>query len=131
MNPYTRFEIKAASAVMGLLMLCMALVVGSDNSADTLHLILEARGLADGWAMIMACLGFMVLYGSLRPKRKCRQIGLALSMLSLFAVFGEVLHARALTLSTLIVLVLAGVALVLFIGDAVIGNRERCRAQGT
>ena len=133
MNRYTEFELKAASFIFGILEMWLALVVGLDNSADPLHRVLASSGRDNDWSVILFVLGLMVAYGAMRPKRKCRHIGLTLSVFMLSAIFGLILQAAALTFTTGLVFVLAAVAVILLTMDIVLGQTarsEHLHAQG-
>lgn len=127
---HTRFEIKLAAMIVAVLQLWIAFVIWWPGSADVLHQVLAVKGRDDDWAMVLAVLAAMVLYGSVKPKRACRHIGLALSVFTLVGVFGLVMEARQVTLSTGTVLILAVAALMVFCGDVVIGVMKRAELTG-
>ncbi|HXC40840.1 MAG TPA: hypothetical protein VN667_18030 [Burkholderiales bacterium] len=125
MTPYDRFELKWASLIVGVVLWIMAAVALWPNPREPVYAALEAVGMNEPWAAIMVVLGAMIVYGSVRPKRTCRQMGLALAPFILLAVFGVAMGARGLSMSALLVLFFAVLAPVLMIVDTFTHIRDR------
>lgn len=115
----------ALALLIGLVFVLLAWLIGFEDSTSALHYILAARGIEGPWAVIFCILGAMVVYGSLRPKRSCRQIGLALGILMLAALFGHVLKAHWLGVSTIWILPLGGAVLFALLADVSRASQRR------
>lgn len=118
MSRYCQFEMLAGSFVVGILEIFIALLALIPSDFEPLHLVLRTRGLEAEFATILTLLGLMVLYGSVRPKRNCRHLGLALSSLMMLLVFGMVITSSWLSFSAGVLLALALIALGLYAADA-------------
>jgi len=129
MTAYTRFEVKVASLIVGVIVFFIALMIATPSEYEPLHVVLHARGIDDEFGAVMTLLAGMILYGSIRPKRACRQIGLILTGIFLLAIFGVVMVNWGLSFSTLLVFVFALTAIALFAGDVLV-YRNECDAQG-
>lgn len=127
MSTYTSFEVKAASIVVGIIVYLMAAVIHFADG-DPLHLALAMKGRDDDWALVLAMVGSMILYGSVKPKRTCRHIGLVMAMFMMAGIVGLVFQARVatpLTMSVLLAVMLIPVAAWLFATDVLLGLRHR------
>jgi hypothetical protein len=131
MSAYSRFDLLAGSFIIGVLMVVMAIVAITPNPFEPLYAALDARELNEFSACVLFMLGSMVMYGSVKPKRNCRHLGLALGSVMMFLLFGVMLVAGWLTLSSLILLVLAFMSLGLYAFDAHIHVRGVRDAQVT
>lgn len=123
MNSHSRFEAKSASALVGVVMVLLGFLIAAPSD-EPLHRILDARGRADDWGFIMILLGCMTVYGSVRPKRNCRQIGLALDAFFLLSLFGVMMVNWGLSFSTLLLFVFGVAAVVLLAADVAIYRRD-------
>lgn len=127
MNKHSGFEMKAGSALIALMVFLLAFVAHF-GVGDPLHLALAARGRDDDWALALAMVATMLLYGSLRPKRTCRHIGLVLTLILMAAITGLVFQAGVttpVTMSVLLPLVLIPLTAWLYLADVAIGVRHR------
>jgi hypothetical protein len=127
MSQYSRFDMLAGSMVVGILELFISVTIGTHNDGEPLHLAIEAIGLSAEVGTVLAVLALLTMYGSVRPKRNCRHIGLAMSSLVLLAVFGLLLLHGGFGFGAGVVLVLALSALGLYAADAVIHVNEQRR----
>lgn len=128
MTSYDRFEIKFASALIGLLQVWMAAVVVFSNGRDPLTTALRGRDANVEAALVMAGLGLMALAGSALPLRALRHWGLAGTFLASFYLLVISFQDRVLfgmTAGALLVL-LSG-SFVLLGVDAVKGGEEKAR----
>lgn len=114
---YNRFEVKAASLLVGCVLIALGILAAFGGERDPLHVVLTARGTADSMAVVMVCLGFMTVYGSIRPKRACRQIGLAFGSLVMLQLFGSMMLSNWLTLTSLLLVMFAVASIGIFIAD--------------
>lgn len=127
MSRYGQFEVLAGSVVVGMLELFVAVTIGTRNETEMLHRAIEAHGLSSEVGTVLAVLALLTIYGSVRPKRNCRHIGLSLSVLVLLAVFGLLLAGGGFGFGAGVVFVLALSALGLYAWDAHVHVSEQRR----
>lgn len=128
MSRYCSFEMLMGSLVVGVLEVFMAALIATPNPMEPIHMALMVRGVEDSFAVIVGAVGLVTIWGSLRPARSLRHVGLALSAFVLLAVFGMVATSTWFSLSAGVIFVLALVALGLYAADAHIHVTEMRRA---
>lgn len=128
MNPHSAFECKFASMLIGVVVVVLGFLIGAPSD-EPLHMILEARGRADDFGLVLVILGFMTFYGSVKPKRACRQLGLTGDAFMLLMLFGVVMTNWGLSFATLLLLVFGVSALALLAVDILVYGRRN--VQGT
>lgn len=124
MSAYSRFEAQLASAIIGIVVILVALAAGMPNDYEPLHQVLHDRGRDEDWSISLLIVGAITLYGSLRPKRNCRQLGLFLSMVFLLSLFGVMMQNWGFALGTLVSLVFGLMAVVLLVADVIFYRRD-------
>lgn len=131
MSRYGQFDILAGSAVVGLLELYVGLTIGM-SSAEPLHYVIAAQGIATEVAVMLCLLSALTIYGSVKPKRNCRHLGLTMSVMVLLAVLVMLVSAGWFSFGAGVVFVLALSALGLYAADAHIhvNERRRLHAEG-
>lgn len=117
MTTYDRFELKMASLFIGCVQIMLSAIAVFGGEYDPLHRVLTERGTAGQFGVVMLTLGLMTVYGSARPKRQCRQIGLAFSSIVMLVIFGALMTGYWLTLTNMLILFLAIASLILFGAD--------------
>lgn len=117
MNTYTAYEAKIASLMIGLIEMLWAFLIIAPTESVFYQTMMD-YGLGEEWFLMMLSIGCILCYGAVRPCRKARHMGLALSVfmwLSMFVVFA---FAALLTPVTLAMPVFCGAALLLLVKDA-------------
>lgn len=129
MSTYSRFEAQFASAIVGVVLLLLAIAAWFPNDYEPLHQVLHAKGRDDDFALSLAIVGAITLYGSLQPKRNCRQLGLFLAMVFLLPMAWIMLLNWGFSLATLISMTFGLMAVVLLAADVICFRRD-CDVQG-
>lgn len=128
MKPYDHFELKFASALVGLLELWMAAIVALAEGRDPLSVALRRAEAAEASAAVMAALAVMTVVGSVRPLRAVRHWGLAGTiMVSAYLLVLTVMSRGIVGMTAGALLLLFTGSFVLLGADAVKGREYRHR----
>lgn len=124
MNAYTRYETKLASLMIGALEVVWAFLIISPNESMFYQTIMRYQ-LGEEWFVLMLSVGTLTCYGSLRPSRRARHIGLTLSVFLMLSMFGVFVVSAFLTPVTLAMPVFAIVCMLLLTKDAAWKKEQR------
>jgi multisubunit Na+/H+ antiporter MnhG subunit len=115
MTDYDRFEYKCASTLIG------------PTGVSRFWSVLSAQGMAQTWGVLIIFIGVILIYGSLRPHRKLRHMGLVLSSFLWAAMFSLFAVDNLWTPVAMLMPVFAFVSVLLLFQDTKCGSRNVSR----